>query len=62
MEKNLGLVIIWTLLPENDSFLENFDKHLFSVKFLKVYNQSGPKFNLELIFAQLFCQNWLKFD
>ena len=52
-EKKLGSLIFWTLLTKNCPFLVNFDKPLFLVKLLKVYYQSGPEFNLALIFAQL---------
>ena len=53
MKKSCGLVIFWTLLTKNCSFLENFDKPLFLVELLKVYYQSAPEFNLELNFALL---------
>ena len=53
MKKFQGSVIFWTLLSKNCLLFDNFDKQLNLVKFIKGNNKSGPKFSLELMFAQL---------
>ena len=53
MKKFQGSVIFLTLLSKNCLLFDNFDKQLILVKFIKGNNKSGPKFSLELMFAQL---------
>ena len=53
VKKFQGSVIFWTLLSKNCLLFNNFNKQLILVKFIKGNNKSGPKFSLELMFAQL---------
>ena len=53
LKKFQGSVIFWTLLSKNCLLFNNFNKQLILVKFIKGNNKSGPKFSLELMFAQL---------
>ena len=52
-EKISGFSLFWTLLSKNCLLFDNFNKQLILVKFIKGNKKSGPKFSLELMFAQL---------
>ena len=43
--KKILLVNFWTLFTENWRFLDNFDKNLFLIKPVKIFNKNGPKNN-----------------